>query len=234
VTNPAIHFYLAGALEMAGQTDEAVKVASQAAALSPKNARFQSRRAWILYHAKRYDDAKQKYEEFIQKFDADHAEASRDSIREARLVLSNISVLGGRLPEAEEWLEQVLDEFPEDIGAMNDLGYLWCDQGKHLRRSLEMVQKAVAKEPDNMAYRDSLGWALYRLGRAEEGLAELERAAAKEDPDGVILDHLGDVYLKVNQRDKAVDAWRRAVKAFDKEKDAKKRQDAEAKIKEHS
>ena len=72
-----------------------------------------------------------------------------------------------------------------------------------------MIQKAVAAEPDNMAYRDSLGWVLFRLGRYAEAVAELEKAAAGKKPDAVVLDHLGDAYQKAGRRDKAVEAWRK-------------------------
>ena len=34
-----------------------------------------------------------------------------------------------------------------------------------------MIQRAIAAEPDNVAYRDSLGWALYQLGRYDEAVA---------------------------------------------------------------
>ena len=63
----------------------------------------------------------------------------------------------------------MLDEFPDDAGAMNDLGYLWADQDKNLQRARRMIRKAVDAEPDNAAYRDSLGWVLFRLGRYPAG-----------------------------------------------------------------
>ena len=69
------------------------------------------------------------------------------------------------------------------VGALNDLGYLWVDQNKHLHRSLKMVEIASAAEPDNIAYRDSLGWAYYRLGRFEEAVRELKKAAEGEEGD---------------------------------------------------
>ena len=152
---------------------------------------------WIQFHAKRYDDAAASYKELIEKFDASQtAQEARQVLREARLVLSNIYVIKKDIPQAEEWLEQVLDEFPEDAGAMNDLGYLWADQGKNLPRALEMARFAVEADPDNHAYHDSLGWALYKLGRYAEALEWLKKAASGEDPDGVILDHLGDCHLQ--------------------------------------
>ena len=130
-------------------------------------------------------------------------------------MLSNISVQQHALPEAEERLEQILDEYPDDISALTDLGYLWVDQGKYLQRSLHMIERAVAAEPDNAAYRDSLGWAYFRLGRHEEARAELERAIDEEDPDPTILDHLGDVYAQLDKPAEAREAWQQALEKFD-------------------
>nr|NIP87070.1 tetratricopeptide repeat protein [Planctomycetales bacterium] len=120
-----------------------------------------------------------------------------------------------------ELLEQVLDEFPEDHGALNDLGYLWADRGVHLPQALKMIRRAVEAEPDNPAYRDSLGWVWYRLGQPERARAELQRAAEllDDEPDGVILEHLGDVYHALGQAAEARAAWQQALAAFAEEED---------------
>src|SRR5690606_14228841 len=65
--NSAPHFYLAGALEMNGETDKALAAAEKAAALEPDGAQFASRVCWIHYHAKRYDDAIAAYEKLIAR-----------------------------------------------------------------------------------------------------------------------------------------------------------------------
>lgn len=230
-------FHLAGTLEMSGQTDEALAAARRATELAEKlhksddederlsdNAYFRivSREPWVLYHAKRYPEAATSYRSFVERFDRETGESARESLREARLMLSNLAVTERNMPQAEEWLEQILDEYPDDISALNDLGYLWAEQGKRLDRSLAMIQQALAGDPDNKAYRDSLGWAFYQLGRYAEAKAELEAAAAEEEPDGVILDHLGDVYLKLNEHEKARDAWTRAIERFKQDADADK------------
>ena len=228
--NPAFYFYLAGALELQGSTDKALEAARKAAQIQPSAPRFLSRVAWILYHAKRYDDAKKQYQAVIEKFDSVHDPEVREVLRDARLVLSNIEVLQNNFVLAEEWLEQVLDEFPEDVGALNDLGYLWTDQNKNLDRALRMIQRAVAAEPQNMAYRDSLGWAFYRLGRYAEAVAELKTAASVKDPDAVILDHLGDALLKNGDAAGARDAWSRAVRIFEQEAEIEKARETQEKI----
>lgn len=230
--NADYFFYLSGALAMAGQTDEALRAAKRAADLEPTSARTRSRLPWIMYRAKRFPDAEKNYRDLLGEFDSNHeSDEVRDVVREMRSSLSNLCVEQGRLPEAEEWLEQILDEFPDNVGAMNDLGYLWIDQGKHFRRALQMVQIAVAAEPDNIAYRDSLGWAYYRLGRYDEAILELEQATAGDDPDAVILDHLGDAYAGAGKPAQAKETWQRAVEAFRKSDVTDKLQAVELKIK---
>lgn len=230
--NPSFFYYLAGALELAGQTDKALATSRKAAEIDPQSARFLGRVGWVLYHAKRYPEAANAYAELIDKFDANHdSDDVRQIVREARLVLSNMCVIDDKSGDAQEWLEQVLDEFPDDVSALNDLGYLWAEENRNLRRAHEMIQKAVAEEPENGAYRDSLGWVLYRLGRHDEAVAELQKAASDKQPDAVILDHLGDALLKVKQPKKAEDAWRRAAEAFRKASEPKKALEMDRKIK---
>jgi tetratricopeptide (TPR) repeat protein len=218
---PAFEFYLAGALEMEGKTDEALAVVRKIIEQKkPKDARYAARLPWILFHAKCNEEAYKAYKELIARFDDDFSsEENRDTLREAREALSSVCVTLKNLPEAEEWLQQALDEFPDDVGAHNDLGYLWADEGKHLKRALAMIQQAIAAEPENIAYRDSLGWALFRLGRDDEAIEELKKATAGESPDATILEHLGDVYEHVHKSADALDTWNRALKGYEKDKD---------------
>jgi tetratricopeptide (TPR) repeat protein len=228
--NPVFYHYLAGALEMDGRTDEALAAARKAAEVKDDSPRFLSRVAWILYHAERNEEAAEVYRQLIDQFESKYDSAEvRQVLREARLVLSNIHVLKGENAEAAEYLEQLLDEFPDDISALNDLGYLWADENEHLERAYGMIQKAVEGDPENAAYRDSLGWVLYRLGRVEEALVELEKAAEAE-PDPVILDHLGDAYHASGKPDKAKETWTKAVEAFGEKDEKQKAKEVQQKI----
>jgi tetratricopeptide (TPR) repeat protein len=248
--DPTFDFYLAGALEMAGQTEPALAAARTAAELAQKRAaakasdksketqqakdelpRYLIRPAWVLYHAKRYDEAISGYREVVRKYGQDYSSGEiRRAVREARLVLSNLAVLKSDLPQAEEWLEQVLDEFPDDPSALNDLGYLWADQGKRLDRAHRMIRSAVQQEPENAAYLDSLGWVLFRKGKVNEAVVELEKAA-RLDPDPTVLDHLGDAYRAAGQNAKAAEAYRKAAAAYRQAGEQKKAVQVEAKIK---
>lgn len=226
----AAYFYLVRALALAGKIDESAEAAAEAAAAFPAAPRIVALTGWVEYQAKRYSEAERAYEDVLGRFDEQSAPEIREALRDVRSSLANVYIQSARMAGAEEQLERVLDEFPDDIGALNDLGYIWADQGRRLTRALSMIERAVADQPDNAAYRDSYGWTLFRLGRVSEAIRELERAAATDDPDGVILDHLGDAYWQAGREAEAVAAWRRAVTAFAKEDEQERKRATQQKI----
>ena len=87
-----------------------------------------------------------------------------------------------------------------------------------------MIQQAVEADPDNEAYLDSLGWAYFQLGQFAEAVVELKKAvvAGGDEPDGVILEHLGDAYDKAGQSDEARETWQRSIEQLEKDGDAEK------------
>lgn len=225
------HFYLSGALAAEEKHEQALSHIQAAVKLRPEMPRYQSRLGLVLMRLGRYDEAATAYVKLLERFGNDYSSAeTREAVREARMALSHLAVLQNRLPEAEEYLEQVLDEFPEDPGAYNDLGYLWADQGKNLHRARRMIEAAVEAEPDNSAYQDSLGWVLFRLGQYDQAIVVLEKAACGR-PDGVILEHLGEAYLKVGDRARARQTFARAAEAYRKDKEEEKARLVEDKLK---
>jgi tetratricopeptide (TPR) repeat protein len=229
--SPVLHFYLAGALAACDRLEAALAEARLAEQKKPESARFASRLPWVLMRAKRYDEAQKAYEKLFARFGGEKDSVETLAVlREARLSLSALCVFQGRMAEAEEWLQQVLDEYPDDVGANNDLGFLWADENKHLGRALKMIGAAVAAEPENRAYLDSLGWIYYRLGRYAEAVTQLEKAVDEKQPDGTVLDHLGDAYEKLGRQSQAVTAWRRAKQALEKEQETEKAKKVQEKI----
>ena len=230
-SSATFQYYLAGALAAADQIEPALAAARKAEEKKKDSARFASRLPWILFRAKRYDEARQAYQQLFSRFGGERNSVETLAVlREARLTMSALCVAQDRLDEGEEWLEQVLDEYPDNVGAYNDLGFLWADENKHLDRALKMIVAAVAAEPENRAYRDSLGWIYYRLGRVSEAVVELEKAVDEKQPDATVLEHLGDVYQKLGTLDKARAAWGRAKAGYEKDKEPEKARKVAEKI----
>ncbi len=233
---PEFYYHQASALAMLEDYPQAVNAARRAAAMAADSPRILARLAWVQYQAGNVDEAVSGYELIVRRFDEERSSTEiREVVRQARMVLSALSVDRGEMAAGEEWLEQVLDEFPDDIGAMNDLGYLWADQDKNLNRAHEMISRAVEAEPENAAYLDSLGWVLHRLGRHEESIARLKQSVElREQADGVALDHLGDAYFAAKNIAAAKEAWQDAIQAFDPVREADKIQEVAAKLSRHA
>jgi tetratricopeptide (TPR) repeat protein len=135
--------------------------------------------------------------------------------RGARFLLGAALERTGRHQEAASNFERLLATEPDFAPALNYLGYMWAERGENLPRALEMVQRAVALDPDNGAYVDSLGWAHFQLGELDLAREYLERAVDLLPDDATIWEHLADVYAALGEVDKARDLYRRALAAGD-------------------
>ena len=119
----------------------------------------------------------------------------------------------GDIDGAETAVRDVLRREPDNPTALNFLGYLWADHGRNLEEAVELIARALTRDPENGAYIDSLGWAYYRLGRLAEARVQLERAARLTHGDAVVLEHLGDVYNKLQLNDLAKEQYRLSLAA---------------------
>lgn len=95
--------------------------------------------------------------------------------------------------------------------AMNFIAYSYAEQGENLEEALTLARKAL--ELNNQGHiLDTLGWVLFKMGRYHEARGELEAAAALLPEDGLVLEHLGDLYIELELTDKAAAVYRRALK----------------------
>lgn len=118
----------------------------------------------------------------------------------------------GNYTKAEEKFLKSLEKKPDDSETLNYLGYMWAEQGKKLEQASFWIERALELAPENAAIQDSMGWVLYQLGQYKEALSYLLNAeAGVEEPDPIILDHLGDVYHALDNMEAAAKAWKRSL-----------------------
>jgi tetratricopeptide (TPR) repeat protein len=97
--------------------------------------------------------------------------------------------------------------------AMNFLGYMLADRNIRLPEARVWIEKALAAEPDNPAFQDSMAWVFYRLGDYKSALNWILKCQKGiSQPDPVIFDHLGDIRWKLGQKEQAIEAWNEAIK----------------------
>lgn len=154
------------------------------------------------------------YTELVESLSEDELTANPEPLRLRGIIYERLE----RWTEAEADFLRVLDYKPDDADTLNYLGYTWVDRGENLTRAFELIEKAVALEPNSGAIVDSLGWAHYKLGQYEEAKTYLEKAVVLTPYSATIIDHLGDAYWRVGRKREATYQWKRALE-FDPTED---------------
>lgn len=107
-----------------------------------------------------------------------------------------------QIAKAEADLRRLLVIQPDNVAALNALGYTLADRTDRYREALELIDRARVAEPGNPAILDSYGWVLFRLGKPRAALDHLRHAyALQQDPD--IASHLGQVLWVLGRKDEA-------------------------------
>ena len=114
------------------------------------------------------------------------------------------------VPRAEADLQALLLQEPDSAAALNALGYILADRTERYQEALALIDRARLAEPDNAAIIDSYGWVLYRLGRHEQALEQLQRAWSLQRGAEVGA-HLAEVLLALGQREQAEAVYRQAA-----------------------
>src|SRR5688572_8667932 len=213
------YFDLATAYEKLRQFDRAIAMLRQARTLSPGDPLVEIRLARSQQGAGNGDEAVRTLQAAVAKFPKEPG---------VKLSLASTLERERKYSDAEAIFRQMIAEDPKNADALNSFGYMLAERGQKLDEAVGFVQRALAIEPDNGAYLDSLGWAYYKQNRFDLAEAPLRQAAAHLPTVSVIQDHLGDLLNKRGMLDEAIAAWQ---KALDGDGDSISRSELDDKIK---
>jgi tetratricopeptide (TPR) repeat protein len=192
---------------------------TKASQLEPSNIAIYKSLGTVYLHNKNYPAAENTFKLILGL-------TPRDA--EALFYLANVYDETGRDQLVEQTLKKSLEVDPDYVQSLNYLGYYYAEQNRSLAEAEKLVKKALAREPDNGAFVDSLGWVYFKQGKVREALLELEKAKTMiEDP--VIYDHLGDAYMKLKDPLKARENWQRSLQLDDSQAAVKNKLETEKK-----
>ncbi|MBI5509520.1 MAG: hypothetical protein HY903_12280 [Deltaproteobacteria bacterium] len=129
------------------------------------------------------------------------------------LKLTDLEARHGALDSAIATLATMVRERPDDPVRLNALGFTLADAGVELDAANVWLRRAHRLAPDEGFIIDSLGWLLYRQGKAAAAVELLLLASRASPADPEILRHLGEAYLAAGQRAPARLALEAANKA---------------------
>lgn len=194
----------------AGNTDQGARLLEGQLAGNSEDEGVYLNLAQVYERGKQYPQAEDAAKKALGL--ARHAAGRED----AWFILGAIYERQKKFDDAEEQFRKVLDVNEHNAPVLNYLGYMLADRGVKLEEALSLSQRAVAEDPGNGAYLDSLGWAYFKQSRMPEAQKYLEQAVARDAHDPTILEHLGDVYARLGQIERAAGYWERAQSAWQK------------------
>ncbi len=124
---------------------------------------------------------------------------------------SHISEKLGNISLTIKDLRDVLANDPNNVFALNALGYTLANHTDKFDEALNLVQKAINILPDNAAIRDSLGWIQFKTGNYEEAEKNLKMAFTQMEDDEIAA-HLIELYWTIQQKGKAKEIYKTMLK----------------------
>lgn len=191
-------------------TDEATKLLDGLLRGNDSDQEIYLNLAQVQERGKKYAEAEQSAQKAEQMAHGD------DDKETAWFMLGAIYERQKKFDQAEQEFRKVLDVNPNNASVLNYYGYMLADRGVRLDEATSMIQRAVTQEPSNGAYLDSLGWAYYKQNKLTEAEENLRKASERQGHDPTILGHLGDVYAKMGQPERAATYWERALTEWQK------------------
>ncbi len=127
--------------------------------------------------------------------------------QDARMQYAVISERVDDMKAAEENFRYLLAKNPGNANVLNYLGYALADRGLKLDEAGVLISSAVALEPENGAFADSLAWVEFKRGDTAAAKAEIGRALKLIYDDAVVWGHAGDIYAAAGDPRSAWLAW---------------------------
>lgn len=232
--NEAEHLALARMMIEVKEFKTAVEFIEEAAERFPESADLPFLLTFALGQLERWDDAVAAFEKTIALAKETKPELLNEGFyfrfAAAHERLKNIE-------EAEKLFRKTLElikanessgENPEFTATvLNYLAYMWIERGENLDEAGPMAQEAAALSPDSGAIADTVGWYHFQKGNYPRALVELKKAERLiEEPDAVILDHLGQTLAKLDEKEFAAEYFRKALELDPKNEEVKARLDA--------
>lgn len=181
----------------------AQQLCRKAVSIRPDNAGFRDSYGWASFKNKDYETAEAQFKKSIEL---------KNGVYDPYYHLATLYYITERLDLAADNYIKALQINPDSAESLNNLAYLFAEQGKNLDNALKMSKKAVRLSPSNASYLDTLGWIYFQTKKYEDAQKYLEKASklAPGEPD--ILMHLGKVFLELGKFTDAIDYLKEAKK----------------------
>lgn len=217
----------------AEQYESANSFLEETARKFPESAEFPYLLTFSLSRSERWEEAIGQFEKTIA-LAKDDAELLNEnfyfryaSTRERAGQIEESVPLFRKSLELIEKSESGVENFAFKATVLNYLAYMWIERGENLEEAETFALEAAELDPTSGAIADTVGWLHFQKGNYPRALAELKKAERLiEEPDPVILDHLGQTLAKLNEQEFAAEYFEKALKLDPENAEIKERLEA--------
>lgn len=117
----------------------------------------------------------------------------------------------GREEEKIATLRKAVHKFPDNPLFLNDLGYSLLDYPQFIVEGGFLIQRAVALDPTNPYYQDSLAWFYYLTADFSKAMEHITILMQMKDAPGEISYHIGMILLANQQKEEAIKYFQSAL-----------------------
>ena len=176
---------------------------------------FQSLEIWpeneiLLYELADYYKIKKEYEKSLKTYEK-LIKIFGENDRLLFLYASNLDKLN-KWEDAKNLFLKLLKKNPEDTYTLNYISYRLSLRDEELGYALKLIKKAIALDPENGYFLDTIGWVEFKRKNLKNAVFYLEKASSILPNSAEVLDHLGDCYFKLGRKKEAIYQWERALK----------------------
>lgn len=199
--------------------DEVVRICTPAIEYMPEALEFYYYMGLAHYQKDRNDEALKVFEKGVRQV---NEQSDKTLVSDFYAIMGDIFHAKKMDVEAYAAYDSALVYKADNIGVLNNYAYYLSVERKDLDKAEEMSYRTVKAEPKNDTYLDTYAWILFEKGKYAEARIYIDQAIQHGGMESsVVVEHCGDIYYHCGEVEKAVEFWKQAEEAAQKEADDK-------------
>lgn len=188
--------------------NEAVEVCEPAILYNPDELAFYYYLGISYYQTEREKKALETFRKGVEQVTD---ESNKLLVSDFYLMIGDLSHSLGKKEEAYAAYDSALVYNPDNVGVLNNYAYFLSLGRSDLDKAEEMSYRTIKAEPKNDTYLDTYAWILFEKGRYSEARIYIDDAMKNGgDQSAVIVEHCGDIYYMLGEKEAAMQFWRQA------------------------
>lgn len=194
------------------QISEAVRLCQEGVQYDPTRLVYYFYGGASLYQSNRNDEALKLLEKGCNYVDEEDDPKGGSDIY---ALIADIYHDNGQKEKAYTAYQKAIDLNSENLLCLNNYAYYLSLDGKDLDKAAELSYKTIQADPANPTYLDTYAWILFMQGKYTEAKIYIDETLKHLDEtaeNAGIIEHAGDIYIRLGHTQEAVSFWQRALK----------------------